>query len=81
VAVAPRRSTLRACEPGRILLSQPTWLIVQDTIHCIPKGEIEVKGIHHPVTVYEVDEPSPSARTMADPASATFAQLRAARGT
>jgi class 3 adenylate cyclase len=52
-----------ACAPGRILLSQPTWLLVQDVVHCVPKGEIEVKGIHHPVTVYEVDEPFSSHRT------------------
>lgn len=52
-----------ACEPGRILLSQPTWLLVQDAVHCVPKGEIEVKGMRHPVTVYEVDEPFSSPRT------------------
>jgi adenylate cyclase len=55
-----------ACEPGRILLSQPTWLLVHDAIRCVPKGEIEVKGMHHPVTVYEVDEPFSSPRTTLD---------------
>jgi class 3 adenylate cyclase len=52
-----------ACAPGRILLSQPTWLLVQDVVRCVAKGEIEVKGIHHAVPVYEVDEPLPSTRT------------------
>jgi adenylate cyclase len=46
-----------ACEPGRILVSQSTWLLVQDAIRCVPKGEIAVKGMRHPVTVYEVAEP------------------------
>jgi class 3 adenylate cyclase len=53
-----------ACEPGRILLSQPTWLLIQDAIRCFAKGEIEVKGMRHPVTVYEVDEPFTAPRTM-----------------
>jgi len=43
-----------SCEPGRILISQPTWLLVQDEISCTPKGEIRVKGVRDPVTVYEV---------------------------
>jgi adenylate cyclase len=51
------------CEPGRILLSQPTWLLVQDAIRCVPKGEIDIKGVRHLVTVYEVDEPFASPRT------------------
>jgi hypothetical protein len=29
---------------------------VRDVIRCNPKGEIEVKGIHHPVKIYEVAE-------------------------
>ncbi len=43
-----------SCEPGRILISYPTWLLVQDEIRCTPKGEIRVKGVRDPVTVYEV---------------------------
>jgi class 3 adenylate cyclase len=57
-----------ACAPGRILLSQPTWLLVQDVVRCVAKGEIDVKGVHHPVRVYEVDEPLPSTRTTMDAA-------------
>ena len=43
-----------SCEPGKILISHPTWLLVQDEIPCTPKGEIRVKGVRDPVTVYEV---------------------------
>ena len=43
-----------ACEPGRILISHPTWVLVKDEIATMPKGEISVKGIHHPIKVYEV---------------------------
>jgi len=42
------------CTPGRILLSHSTWLLVHPSIQCVPHGEIEVKGIHHPVQIYEV---------------------------
>lgn len=42
------------CEPGNILMSHPTWLLVRDTFPCADKGEIQVKGTHFPVKVYEV---------------------------
>lgn len=42
------------CEPDRILLSHSTWALVQDEIACTPKGELQVKGLHYPVLVYEV---------------------------
>lgn len=42
------------CEPDRILLSHSTWALVQDAVPCTPRGEIEVKGLHYPVLVYEV---------------------------
>jgi adenylate cyclase len=45
-----------ACKPGRVLLSRPTWMLVRDQIPCVPKGEIELRGIHHPVRVYEVGQ-------------------------
>ena len=44
------------CEPGRILISHATWGLVHDEISCIERGEIEVKGLHYPVKVYEVEE-------------------------
>jgi class 3 adenylate cyclase len=43
-----------SCEPGSILLSHSTWVLVQDEIACVPKGEISVKGIHRPIHVFEV---------------------------
>ena len=43
------------CEPDRILIGHSTWVLVRDAIPCSAKGELEVKGAHHPVKVYEVD--------------------------
>ncbi len=43
-----------SCKPGRILLSHATWLLVRDEFHCIPCGEIVLKGIRNPVPTYEV---------------------------
>jgi adenylate cyclase len=40
------------CEPGNVLISQTTYELISDKISCIPKGEIHVKGIHHPVRIY-----------------------------
>ena len=42
------------CERDRILISHSTWVLVQDRIDCLSKGEITVKGFRDPVTVYEV---------------------------
>ncbi len=42
------------CEPGRVLISHATWALVNDQIPCEEQGEIEVKGLHYPVRVYEV---------------------------
>ena len=42
------------CERDHILISHSTYVLVQDRIECAPKGEIEVKGIRDPVTVYQV---------------------------
>jgi adenylate cyclase len=42
------------CEPGTVLISHTTWGLVKDEIPCVEKGEIEVKGLHYPVRVYEV---------------------------
>jgi class 3 adenylate cyclase len=43
------------CEPGNVLISRTTYELVNDVIHCTPRGEIHVKGIHHPVSVYTAD--------------------------
>jgi len=42
------------CEPGRILLSHATWLLVNDQMPCVEKGELQLKGIHKPVKTYEL---------------------------
>ncbi|MCB0219848.1 MAG: adenylate/guanylate cyclase domain-containing protein [Chrysiogenetes bacterium] len=42
------------CKPGKILISHSTWALVREEIPCIEGGEINVKGIHYPVKVYEV---------------------------
>jgi class 3 adenylate cyclase len=44
-----------ACEPGKVLISHPTWALVKDQIPCKERGEIRVEGLHYPVRVYEVD--------------------------
>jgi len=49
------------CQPGRILLSHSTWVLVRDEIPCRPQGEILVKGFHLPVKIYEVEvDPAPT---------------------
>jgi len=42
-------------QPGQILLSRATWLLVRDKISCTPHDTVELKGISHPVEVYTVD--------------------------
>jgi adenylate cyclase len=42
------------CEPGKILLSHSTWVLVHEQIPCVTMGEIQVKGFQNPVRVYEV---------------------------
>ena len=42
------------CDPGKILLSHSTWSLVHDEITCVAKGDLQVKGFHQPVKVYEV---------------------------
>ncbi len=45
------------CEPGRVLISHSTWLLVNDQIPCAVKGELQLKGIHKPVMTYELLAP------------------------
>lgn len=48
-------SRLESCsQPGEILLSETTYLLVRDTIMCREKGEISVKGFNKPVKIFEV---------------------------
>jgi class 3 adenylate cyclase len=47
------------CEPGKVLISHPTWLLVRDEINCTPKGELALKGLHKPMPAYEVVSSQP----------------------
>jgi len=49
------------CEPGMILISHATSVLVRDDVPCVPKGEIYVKGMRDAVLVYEVSAPYPIA--------------------
>ena len=40
------------CEPGGILLSSASWHLVKDTVECDPLGEVTVKGVHFPISIY-----------------------------
>jgi class 3 adenylate cyclase len=44
------------CPPGSVLLSKTSWHLVSDTVPCTPRGEVEVKGVHYPIAMYEPDE-------------------------
>jgi class 3 adenylate cyclase len=61
------------CEPGRILLSHSTWVLVRDHIECVAKGDIHVKGVRDPVSVYEVSPPYPVAELLAVAGTGTAA--------
>ncbi len=43
-----------AAEPGEILISHETWSLVKDVVVCRDQGEINVKGLTHPVRIYQV---------------------------
>jgi class 3 adenylate cyclase len=53
------------CEPGQVLLSHATWLLIRDEMECRPRGEAVLKGIARPVKLYELGEPQPRSRPMA----------------
>lgn len=42
------------CEPGKVLISYSTWLLVKQCFSCRAVGEQEFKGITKPVKLYEV---------------------------
>ncbi|MEO6604863.1 MAG: adenylate/guanylate cyclase domain-containing protein, partial [Aeromicrobium sp.] len=41
------------CTPGSVLLSKTSWHLISDKVQCQPHGEIEVKGVHFPIAMYE----------------------------
>jgi class 3 adenylate cyclase len=40
------------CEPGRTLLSSASWHLIKDEVECEPLGEVTVKGVHFPISIY-----------------------------
>lgn len=42
------------CDPGAVLVSHSTWALIRDEIPTEPKGELQVKGVHYPIRVYEI---------------------------
>ena len=52
VNLAARLET--ACPANEILISYETYAHVKDQIECQEEGQIEVKGISHPVTTHRV---------------------------
>jgi class 3 adenylate cyclase len=45
-----------AATPGQILASYETYALIKDEIKCEERGRIEVKGLGHPVAIYEIVE-------------------------
>ena len=43
-----------ACEPGKVLMSHATWLLVRSDVEAKSLGELEFKGIVRPVEVHEL---------------------------
>ncbi|MFL6108884.1 MAG: adenylate/guanylate cyclase domain-containing protein [Marmoricola sp.] len=41
------------CDPGSVLLSKTSWHLVADEVPCRQRGEVEVKGVHFPIAMYE----------------------------
>jgi class 3 adenylate cyclase len=40
-------------EPGRTLVSSASWHLIKDEVECEPLGEVTVKGVHFPISIYE----------------------------
>ena len=40
------------CEPGSTLLSSSSWHLVKDEVACEPLGEVTVKDVHFPISIY-----------------------------
>jgi adenylate cyclase len=43
------------CRPGKVLVSDTTWTLVNDEFVGTDLGEVTLKGIHFPVQVYEIE--------------------------
>ena len=49
----------KAAEPGCTLISNSTWRLAEGHVDCRPRGEVQCRGVHHPVRVYAVDPAVP----------------------
>lgn len=47
------------CEPGGTLLSSASWHLVKDEVDCHPLGEVSVKGVHFPISIYAPGSTNP----------------------
>jgi class 3 adenylate cyclase len=46
----------KEAEPGRILISHSSYRLLGGAVRCEPRGQIECRGVHYPVSVYVVSE-------------------------
>jgi class 3 adenylate cyclase len=44
-------------QPGEIMVTHDTWLLIKDQFECIPKDPIMVKGFERPIQAYVVQGP------------------------
>ena len=44
----------QSAPPGEILISYETYALVKDQVCCEERGHIDVKGVSHPVAIYQV---------------------------
>ena len=44
-------------EPGEVLISHATWLLVHDVVGTEARGEVELKGVGRPTRIYELVRP------------------------
>jgi class 3 adenylate cyclase len=44
----------KEAEPGSILVSNSTYRLLGDRVRCEPRGQIECRGVHYPVSVFVV---------------------------
>ncbi len=65
IALAARMET--AAEPGTVLVSENTYRLVQSQFEWQPLGEITVKGVSQPITVYQPLAPRAEVARLHDP--------------
>nr|WP_293245535.1 adenylate/guanylate cyclase domain-containing protein [Panacagrimonas sp.] len=46
----------KEAEPGGILVSNATYRLLNGSVRCVPRGQIECRGVHYPVSVFTVIE-------------------------